>query len=167
MEMSLHRWKNFFQWATLRAILNIPKLGLFGKLNAYHEKHIAEPHLVQYFNRYATYNGSNPFEAPATLHIIPHLEHQLGAYFPANGMFSITDSMYTLAKELGVQFHMNSPVEQILVQNGKAAGIKVNGKEVYANKVVSNMDIYHTYKRLLPEEKHPANLLNQGNQVLP
>ena len=46
--------------------------------------------MVQYADRFATYNGSNPFKAPATLNVIPHLEQHFGAYFPDGGMYQIT-----------------------------------------------------------------------------
>jgi phytoene dehydrogenase-like protein len=45
---------------------------------------------VQLFNRFATYNGSNPFQAPALINIISHLEHNIGAFAPKGGMHEIT-----------------------------------------------------------------------------
>ena len=45
-------------------------------------KRLQDQRLVQYADRYATYNGSNPYQAPATLNVIPHLEQHFGAYFP-------------------------------------------------------------------------------------
>jgi phytoene desaturase len=161
MERSLHKAKNYLNFETAAAIANISKLGLFDVLNDYHNKHIKHPQLVQYFNRFATYNGSNPFQAPATLHIIPHLEHGIGAFFPKNGMYQISDSLYQLALKLGIKFHFNTPVKTILVENKKAIGIATNDEQIKADVVVSNMDVYHTYKKLLPSEKHPEKLLKQ------
>ena len=57
--------------------------GLFGLLGTMHQRHAQafadDPRLVQLFDRYATYNGSDPYQAPATLSMIPHLEHGIGA----------------------------------------------------------------------------------------
>lgn len=161
MERSLHKASNYLNKETIKAILHIPELGLFDVLNNYHEKYIKHPQLVQYFNRFATYNGSNPYQAPATLHIIPHLEHGIGAFFPKNGMYQITDSLYKLALKVGVKFHFNQLVNAIVVENKQAKGITLANKEVKADVVVSNMDIYHTYKKLLANEKHPENILKQ------
>ena len=161
MERSLHKVKNYLNTATAAAMLNMPKLGLFEVLNDYHAKHIQHPQLVQYFNRFATYNGSNPYQAPATLHIIPHLEHGIGAFFPAKGMYQITDSLYQLALKLGVKFNFNTLVKTILINDRKAIGIATEKEQVNADIVVSNMDIYHTYKKLLPSQKHPEGLLKQ------
>jgi phytoene desaturase len=161
MERSLHKAKNYLNFETAVALANIPKLGLFDVLNNYHNKHIKHPQLVQYFNRFATYNGSNPYQAPATLHIIPHLEHGIGAFFPKDGMFQITNSLYQLALRLGVKFNFNTAVNAILIKNKKAIGIATDKTQIHADVIVSNMDIYHTYKKLLPHEKHPEYLLKQ------
>ncbi len=161
MERSLHKAKNYLNLETLAAVANIPKLGLMEVLNDYHTRHIQHPQLVQYFNRFATYNGSNPYLAPATLHIIPHLEHGIGAFFPEGGMYQITNSLYHLALKSGVKFNFNTAVNSILINDKKAIGITIDKARIDADIVVSNMDIYHTYKKLLPQEKHPEHLLKQ------
>ena len=161
MERTLHQTKNYFNKDTLKALANIPKLGLFSNLNDYHHKHLNDAKIEQYFNRFATYNGSNPYKAPATLHIIPHLEHHIGTFFPVNGMYQITDSLYRLALKCGVKFYFNSPVQEILTEGKITTGISTNKGVVKADVVVSNMDIYHTYKKLLPTSKHPERILQQ------
>lgn len=161
MERSLHQVKNYFNKETVAAITHIPELGLFDVLNDFHVKHVKHPQLVQYFNRFATYNGSNPYKAPATLHIIPHLEHGMGAYFPLGGMYSITSTLYTLALKMGVKFQFNTPVNEITISDKKATGIATKQGHIKAGVVVSNMDVYHTYKKLLPHHKHPEHILKQ------
>jgi phytoene desaturase len=161
MERSLHVAKNYFNTDTLAAIANIPQLGLFNILNDYHSKHIQHPQLVQYFNRFATYNGSNPYLAPATLHIIPHLEHGIGAFFPEKGMYQITDSLYQLALSIGVKFNFNTPIQNIIIKDKKAIGVTCANREILGDVIVSNMDVYHTYKKLLPHQKHPEHILKQ------
>jgi phytoene desaturase len=116
---------------------------------------------VQIFNRYATYNGSNPYKAPGILNIIPHLEHGIGSYFPKKGMHSITTSLVQLAKEKGVQFHTNSKVDEIIIKNKKISGIKSNGKYVEADVVFCNSDIKPAYKNLLKAQKQPQKTLSQ------
>jgi phytoene desaturase len=93
--------------------------------------------------------------------MIPHLELHLGTFFPEGGMHSITMSLYRLALRHGIQFHFNQKVEKIIVKNKKAIGIQTSEKEHLADFIVSNMDIFSTYKKLLKEEKHPENTLRQ------
>jgi phytoene desaturase len=119
------------------------------------------PKSRQLFNRYATYNGSDPYQAPATLNIIPHLEFNQGVYLPHGGMHSISQSIYKLAMDLGVVFHFNSPVEEIIIENQKAIGVKVAGNRITADLVLSNMDMVNTYHKLLPKKLAPQKLLNQ------
>lgn len=119
------------------------------------------PKLVQLFNRYATYNGSNPYQTPATLNIIPHLEFNKGAFFPTEGMHAITTSLYKLAKQLGVNFHFNMAVDKVLVKNKVALGILAGGKSYKADYILNNMDMVTAYKTILKEEEQPKRLLKQ------
>jgi phytoene desaturase len=119
------------------------------------------PKLVQLFNRYATYNGSNPYRAPGILTSIPHLEFSIGTYLPAGGMHAITQAVYKLAVDLGVRFSFSQPVSKVTTVGNKASGIEVNGEHVLADVVVSNMDAYYTYRKLIPQAKAPKRALNQ------
>ena len=95
------------------------------------------------------------------MNIIPHLEFGKGAFFPREGMYSITRSLTSLAERQGVSFHYDSQIERIEVTGDQVQGLKVKGTVEYFDRVVSNMDIVGTYKRLLPEIKAPRFLLNQ------
>lgn len=162
LQKSLHKISTWLGADALKGYLNIPKLGLFNTMHQANEKYFKHPKLVQLFDRYATYNGSNPYQTPATLNVIPHLEYNLGAYFPKKGMVSITDSLVALAQRMGVVFHFGQKVGQIIVENKQAKGIELtNGTKVMANIVVSNMDITATYRKLLPTQQHPQKLMNQ------
>ena len=99
LQDSLHKLSTWTSRKALKGYLNLPKLGIFGTMNAANEKLFQNPKIVQLFNRYATYNGSDPYQTPATLNIIPHLEYNLGAFFPKKGMVSITDSLVKLDRK--------------------------------------------------------------------
>jgi phytoene desaturase len=116
------------------------------------EKALNHPKLVQIFDRYATYNGSNPYLAPGILNIIPHLEQEIGTFFPTKGMHSITTSLVTLAEELGVIFHLNQKVDEILVENKSVKGIRIGTEQIFSEIVLCNSDIKPAYKNLLPKE---------------
>lgn len=139
----------------MASYFRIGKFGLFHTMNQANQRQFKHPKLAQLFNRYATYNGSNPYQTPATLNIIPHLEFNKGAYFPTEGMHSITSSLYTLAKQLGVNFHFNKAVDKILVKDKVAIGIQAGGKSYDGNYILNNMDMVTAYKTLLNEENNP------------
>ncbi len=164
LQSSLHRPATYLTRATAKAVLHLGALDLFSTMNTVNEQRLRHPKLVQLFNRYATYNGSDPYQTPATLNIIPHLEHGIGAFFPKRGMHDITLSLFGLAQDLGVTFHFGQPVERILVgQNGhkRATGVRVGGQPVAADLVVCNMDVVNAYRRLLPQERQPKKILEQ------
>jgi phytoene desaturase len=147
-----------------RSIKILPEDGQTGDFSTMHKtnsRNFDHPKLVQLFNRYATYNGSNPYETPATLNIIPHLEFNIGAFFPKKGMHDITLSLYHLAQELGAKFNFNSKVEEILVEQGKAIGVLVNGQKILGDLIVNNMDMVNAYKTILRKQKQPTKLLDQ------
>lgn len=167
IEQSLHKARNFFNFKTLKGLFYTPKLNLFQSMDRENQQRVGNKYLVQYLNRFATYNGSDPYRAPALLNMIPHLEQQLGSYYPKGGMVSIPTSLYQLAVKQGVTFHFGHPVQEIIAPNRKAEGIRVlnqSSEETLTqlgDVVVSNADIYTTYNKLLPQHTAPQRTLNQ------
>ncbi|GAA4336725.1 phytoene desaturase family protein [Mucilaginibacter gynuensis] len=163
LERSLHRLQTYLKWDTLRSIFRLRQIDSMRTMHKANQSFFNDARVVQLYNRYATYNGSNPYKAPATLNVIPHLEQHYGAYFPDGGMYSITQSLVKLAEELGVKFHYNSPVQQIIVENHKARYILVHNREIKGNIIVSNMDVWFTYRKLLSNYPalHPNKTLKQ------
>jgi len=161
LKNSLHRLKNFFTWPVARGILNFGKIGAFDTMAGANQRSFRDPRLVKVFNRYATYNGSSPYLSPATLNVIAHVEIVKGAFYPEGGMYSITGSMVQLAKDIGVQFKFSTPAREILIENKKATGIRTDGGTENFDIVISNMDVYNSYKKLMPQVKRPAKTLDQ------
>ena len=161
IEKSLHKMGTYFSVDTLKALAHLSEMNLGTSLDALNEALIAEPHLVQLFNRYATYNGSSPYLTPGIMSMIPHLELYLGTYYPKGGMHSITTSLYQLALRQGIRFHFSQKIEEILVEKNKAVGVKTASNKHFADCIVSNMDIFSTYKKLLPSQQHPERTLRQ------
>jgi phytoene desaturase len=161
LEKSLHLLSTFLRTNTVKSFLKFGEIDAFRTMAKANEGFFSDPKMVQYANRFATYNGSNPYQAPATLNVIPHLEQHFGAYFPDNGMFDITKVLVKLAEDLGIRFHYQEAVEEIVVKNKKTVGVKVGGNFLPSDVVVSNMDVYFTYKKLLKDEIQPKKILKQ------
>ncbi len=158
---SLHQWKNYFSRASLWSMVNFYKMDSFKTLDELHRKRFKNNKLIQFFNRFATYNGSSPYKAPATLSLIPHLEIGMGVYYPEGGMFSITSSLLKLAEEMGVKFELNQEVQEILTDNARVKGIRTAQGAFDYGMVVSNMDVFFTYRQLLKDIKPPEKILLQ------
>ncbi len=161
MQNSLHKWRTYVNPKAFKAYRSIHRLDFFRSMHQANQQLFKDERVVQLFDRYATYNGSDPYQTPATMNIIPHLEFNTGAFFPKEGMHDITMSLFELAKRLGVIFHFQSPISKILVHKKQALGLLVDNIEKHYDVVVSNMDVVNTYKKLLKEQPQPKKLLNQ------
>jgi len=161
LQRTLHKLTSYLHWDTLKSLFQFGRIDAFRSQNEANKNFFKDKRIVQLFNRYATYNGSNPYQAPATLNVIPHFEYHFGAFLPKKGMYGIVKSLVKLAEDLGVKFHYNQKVEAIDYEHGKITGIEIKGNLIEAEVVVSNLDIWFTYKNLLKKFPAPKKLLNQ------
>jgi phytoene desaturase len=161
MERSLHRFSSYVSTDILKCVAHIPWLNLFTTMHKANEQRLNHPKLVQLFDRYATYNGSNPYSAPGILNIIPHLEHGFGTFFPRKGMHSITTSLVQLAQDLGVKFRFNERVGEITVEAKQVTGVRTTTNFYPAKTVFCNSDIKPAYTRLLKDQPRPKKTMEQ------
>jgi diapolycopene oxygenase len=164
LEHSLHRTGELMRGGFLKALTSVRPGELVRSLDSMNRASLGDnDKAVQLFDRFATYNGSDPYRTPGLMRMIPGLEHGQGAFYPEGGMFSITRALHLLAVDLGVRFHFDAPVQRILLDDrkGKVIGVMANDVQHLADIVVSNMDVVPTYRRLLPDVKPPERILRQ------
>lgn len=161
LDKPIHQLKTWISRDIPKALVNVKGDYLFTSMHKYHEKKLVHPKLVQLFDRFATYNGSNPYTAPAMLFMIAHLEMNEGAYYPKGGMISLSKAVYQLCIDLGVSFLFNTTVSEIVIEKNKVKGIATNETLIHADHVVSNSDVYYTYKNLIKDNKKAVALKQQ------
>ncbi|TLP76772.1 1-hydroxycarotenoid 3,4-desaturase CrtD [Maribacter sp. ACAM166] len=161
LEKSLHKLGTYLSVQTLKSIFQIGILDINSTLNETNKDFFDNPKLVQLFNRFATYNGSSPYKTPGIMSMIPHLEMDFGTFFPKGGMHQISLSLYKLALDEGVIFKFNETVQEITIAHNRATGAISTKNSYKTDCVISNMDIYPTYKRLLKNQKAPEKILSQ------
>ncbi|MBJ6122954.1 1-hydroxycarotenoid 3,4-desaturase CrtD [Sphingomonas mollis] len=123
--------RGFVDYCTLR-----PYTSLWRALGGY----FGDARLRQLFGRYATYCGSSPFRCPATLMLIAHVEAS-GVWLVDGGMHRLAQALEALGRRHGVRFRYGTPVRDILVEHGRAAGVMLaNGERIGATAVVCNAD---------------------------
>ena len=88
-----------------------------------------DPRLRQLFARYATYCGSSPFQSPATLMLVAHVE-QRGVWTIEGGMHSLPKALAAVARSCGATLRLSTPVESVIVQAGTARGVRLAGGEI-------------------------------------
>ena len=161
LEQSLHKLKTYLSKDLLIGLSNVFSFQINKTLNQVNELELKEPHLVQLFNRFATYNGSSPYKTPGMMTLVQHLEQEYGTYVSDKGMNNITKSLYDLALRQGIDFKFNSFVSQILISGKRAIGVSVGEESYSSDIVVSNMDIVPTYRNLLKNHYQPEKTLSQ------
>jgi 1-hydroxycarotenoid 3,4-desaturase len=103
-------------------------------------EHFADPRLQQLFGRYATYCGSSPFKAPATLMLIAHLEAR-GVWLIEGGIHALARALAGLAEGQGAQVRTGAAVAEVLTGGGRASGVKLaSGEVIPADIVICNAD---------------------------
>jgi 1-hydroxycarotenoid 3,4-desaturase len=129
-------------WRGLPDLMRIsPFSSLWSSLGGYFH----DPRLRQLFGRYATYCGSSPFAAPATLMLVAHVEQQ-GVWLVDGGMHRVAQALSGLATRLGATVRLGCEVEEIVVRDGRAVGVKTRCADgetefVAADAIVFNGDV--------------------------
>ncbi len=162
LEQSLHKWRGLLRKETWECIKHLSLFEIGQSLHEVNQKQLGEPHLVQLYDRFATYNGSDPFQTPGIMTLVQHLEQHYGTFVPKKGMVSISESIAALAERCGVIIHLNNRVDEIIVKAKKATGIRIGKATVDADLVISNMDVVPTYRHLLPNQKAPERILSES-----
>jgi len=125
-----------------------------------------DPRLRQLFGRYATYCGSSPFECPATLSLVAHVERS-GVWLVDGGMQRLAQALADLASQRGVEFLYGTNVHSICVRNGRATGVTLSaGEQLEAEAVVVNADASAVAQGLLGREAARAIYLEAGQRSL-
>jgi phytoene desaturase len=102
------------------------------------------------FSFHPLFVGGNPFRTPSIYLMIPFLEREGGVWFTRGGMYSVVEAMAKLFTELGGTIETGAEVEEILIADGAARGVRTRDREFHADFVVSNADPGHTYRHLVP-----------------
>lgn len=101
------------------------------------------------FSFHPLFIGGSPFRAPSVYLMIPYLEKVGGVWFTKGGMYSVVEAFQKVFIELGGRILTGTPVEKIVVENGRAAGVMAGGERHDADLVVSNAHFAHTYSDLI------------------
>jgi 1-hydroxycarotenoid 3,4-desaturase len=137
-----------------RALLQLTQIDGMRTLWRAIESTFRDPRLQQLFGRYATYNGSSPFHAPATLAVIAHVENAYGIFACKGGIYRLAEALAELARELGVELATGQEIEEIACEPAfgeeRAIGVRLPGGALErADVVVANCDVALLYERLL------------------
>ena len=107
-------------------------------------KRFKNPKLISTLEFPVLFLGAKPSKTPSFYNFMNFADFGLGTWHPKGGMYEIIKAMKSLAEELGVTIHTNSPASHILVSDGDVLGIRSNGTNHLADYVVSGADYHHS-----------------------
>ncbi|MDQ5886003.1 MAG: hypothetical protein QG628_400 [Patescibacteria group bacterium] len=144
------------------------KLSVFKNMDKYVRKYFKTEQLQKIMQYPLVFLGSSPYNTPAIYNIMSHIDFNMGVFYPQGGIYKITEALVDVAKKYDVTFNTESDVQKIIVENGKAVGVKVNGKILKGDIVISNADIHHTEQKLLePEQREYSEKYWQKRTMAP
>ncbi|OAI20693.1 diapolycopene oxygenase [Methylomonas lenta] len=140
-------WDLLRYYGPLRSLMSFD---VFRSMDQGVRRYISDPKLIDILNYFIKYVGSSPYDAPALMNLLPHIQYEYGLWYVKGGMYGLAQAMERLALELGVQIHLNTEVEEIQTQDGRANAIRLqNGEILQTDIVVSNMEVIPAMQKLL------------------
>lgn len=157
----LEEWWRQIKPSNLPHLRHLPKIASFQSMDQVVRRFFGhDPHLVQLFDRFATYNGSSPYQTPAAFNIIPYVEAKFGGWYVRGGLYRIARALERICRELGVTFFTDTEVEGISSEKESSRAHSgpfhlrtANGKTGTFDVVVCNQDVLSAYPRFLDERE--------------
>jgi phytoene desaturase len=141
--------KTYLDSAIVPILVNLASLQLSRTVAEINKKYFQNSKARQLFNRFSTYNGSNPYEAPGVLINIPHLELVEGAFYPAGGIRKLISSLYTLSLELGIEYKFKTEIISVEVKDYKKFNSDYKFKSNNITSLISNSGREFTADRFI------------------
>ena len=144
-----HNALDFAEWRVARAAVG---LDMLRDMESYVERQFRDARLRQILKFPVLFLGATPGRTPALYSLMNYADLVLGTWYPRGGMHEIVRAMERVAREQGVEIRFGAEVEQVVVRDGRAVGVRVDGEVVPADAVVGAADYHHVEQHLLAPE---------------
>ncbi|WP_185114204.1 phytoene desaturase family protein [Chryseobacterium sp. CBo1] len=146
-----HSW---FEFVSPKIAKSALKLDLLSNFHRFVRKYFSDPKLIMLMEFPVIFLGAAPKDIPALYSLMNYGGYKLGTWYPNGGFYKVIEAMSEIAKEQGVQFHLNSNVDEIKIIKGKASSIVVNGTEIEFDTIIASSDYHHTENLIQKEYKN-------------
>jgi len=117
-------------------------------------KYLKHDQLRRAFSIHPLLVGGNPMKTTSIYCLIHFLERKWGIWFPKGGTGALVQAVVKLAEEVGIKFEFKKQINEVIVQDGRAAGIRFsNGEESQSDLLVFDADPPNVYRKLI-DSKH-------------
>jgi len=147
LQSPFESWRDLMKPEMLKLL---PLLAPWRSLDGDLQSHFKDERIRLGFSFQSKYLGMSPFRCPSLFSILSFLEYEHGVFHPTGGCGSVTRVMARMCREMGVEILLNEPVERVLIEKGKAIGVKTANHSLPADAVVVNADFAGAMKRLVP-----------------
>ncbi|WP_047245924.1 phytoene desaturase family protein [Maribacter thermophilus] len=149
-----------FELVTKETILKVDQF--FKTISNVVRKKFNNPKLIATLEFPVLFLGAKASNTPSFYSFMNFADFGLGTWHPKGGMYQVIKAMASLATELGVKIHTNSPVDKILVKNNKSVGIICNEKTITCDIVLSGADYHHSESLLDKDHRqYPESYWNK------
>ena len=137
-------------WELIKVLPRFVWLRADRSVYAHAARRVRDPRLRFALSFHPLFIGGDPFRVTSMYILVSHLEKAFGVHYAMGGVQAIAKAMAQVIRDQGGMVRMGAEVDEILVEDGRAAGVRlVGGERLEADIVVSNADAGHTYTRLL------------------
>lgn len=147
LETSFDSWRDTIKPELLTLL---PILAPWRSLNSELGRYFSDERVRLAFSFQSKYLGMSPYECPGLFTILSFLEYEYGVFHPRGGCGAVTMALARIARQLGVDIHLNCPVEEVLVANNKASGVRTPSGLIHSDAIVINADFARAMSRLIP-----------------
>jgi len=132
------------------------KTGTFLPMYHYAARYVKDDFIRRICSFHPLLVGGNPFDTPSIYGLIIQFEKEWGVHYARGGTGAVVAGLARLFTELGGNLQMNTEVDEILIEDGRAAGVRLSDGLVHkSDMVVSNADVGYTYLNMIPRHKRP------------
>ena len=137
----------FLDWDVMKGVF---RLEVFTSIKKHIHKYFTHSRIRQLMEFPVLFLGALPENTPALFSLMNYADIKGGTWYPNKGMYSVIEGMYTLAKELGVQFRFGEEVKKIEVENDHATKVYTGTNTIEADVVIGSADYHFIETSLLP-----------------
>ena len=120
------------------------------------KQYFKDPRIRLGFSFQSKYLGMSPFRCPSLFSILSFLEYEYGVFHPIGGCAALTEAMARVATNLGVDIRLDTPVDEVIVEGGRAVGVHTPEGEIRGDALVVNADFANFMTRHVPATARAA-----------
>ena len=137
-------------WETIKVLPQFAMLRADRSILGLAKARVKDPRLRMALSFHPLFIGGDPRKVTSMYALVAYLEKEFGVHYAMGGVQAIAQAMVTVIRSQGGQVRQSVEVDEILIADGAAKGVRLtNGECLDAGLVVSNADAGHTYQQLL------------------